>query len=366
MCVIVSLAPKQTVPTEILRNCYDHNHDGWGIMWVENGKVGGWKCVGDFSVFLKTWREVPRHLPRGVHFRIKTHGEVNRDNCHPFLIGEELGVMHNGTIQCPMPDAGMSDTHNFVYHELQPFLEGYEGNYMADVEFAKLLEDVTGWSKLLLMRKDGTILRTREKEWHKQGGIYFSNQHSLTKVYTNYCNRNTVKSYSPKDYDGCLANSVAKIGEYAGMPPYGTTAYEDWWALHEQRRQDNAAKLKLYHSKPVTEVSRGVLAETTVVETSDAEIAELEDRPPTVAELFDAQSDEINPNPVEEAETSEETVTIELDEIAAMSDKELLGLVQDLPISAVDVIRALLNTCLQASIEQLDVTKNVCLAVRTC
>lgn len=182
MCVIIHVDAKQTVEKKLLQNCYDNNRDGWGIMWAQDGKVHGLKELSDFDSFYKAWMSVPRSTMRGIHFRIKTHGLRNKDNCHPFLVGDKLSVMHNGVINTAAIEEDMSDTHNFVKYELAPILTGWE-DFMHDPDLVKLLDDITGNSKLLLINGEGEAVRTRENMWHKHEGIYYSNQHSLTAPY---------------------------------------------------------------------------------------------------------------------------------------------------------------------------------------
>ena len=49
-----------------------------------------------------------------VHFRIKSHGLVTKDNCHPFRMADGGAFIHNGIINIPGIPDGQSDTRWFV------------------------------------------------------------------------------------------------------------------------------------------------------------------------------------------------------------------------------------------------------------
>jgi predicted glutamine amidotransferase len=109
MCLILERNPAQgTGPDDAtIRAIYRKNPDGFGAMWLENGKVRTWKCVPrDADEAVAVW-----HYFDGVHvvahWRMCTHGHVTDDNAHPFDVVEgEIAVVHNGVI----PGHGDADT----------------------------------------------------------------------------------------------------------------------------------------------------------------------------------------------------------------------------------------------------------------
>jgi hypothetical protein len=60
-----------------------------------------------------TLETLDRDTMATVHFRLATHGNVNRDNAHPFDIGSNTFLMHNGMLrgaEYDCPDRRRSDT----------------------------------------------------------------------------------------------------------------------------------------------------------------------------------------------------------------------------------------------------------------
>lgn len=342
MCVIISLDPKQSIDKEVLRKCYDHNHDGWGIMWAENGKLEGWKCCGSFKSFIKTWKDVPRHAQRGIHFRIKTHGATNTDNCHPFNIGQDLSVMHNGIIQCPEIDKDMSDTHNFVKYELAPLVEGFEGDFMTDPDFKSLIEDMTGYSKLLIMDTQGRILRTNDKMWVVRSGIHFSNANSFYEApkvvtYSSYGHNSYSNSSTSRYSSGCVNRGTAVV-----IQPSNKEVNRSVLAT-EKNDDEELQKYAKEHSDLRSAYSRG--------ETDD--IDDYYDKL-----QYSVTRQDINPEETEDdAASSEVNISVDLEELATMPDNDLMDLIMDYPKSVMTTLKGLLNTCIKSGIVKLDVDK---------
>lgn len=123
MCIAI-FKPRKTQPDwDSYRAAYDNNPDGWGFAAARDGKLIVKKGVSSFNNFKKKFYEF-RHSPALVHFRIRTSGDINDRNCHPFMVSPDLAVIHNGMldIQCNV-DAKMSDTWHFVTQVLRPIHE---------------------------------------------------------------------------------------------------------------------------------------------------------------------------------------------------------------------------------------------------
>lgn len=137
MCIIAAKPAGVKMPTEqIIRNMWDGNRDGAGIMYVEQGKVRIEKGFMKYKAFSAALEEISRRLdltatPLVMHFRITTHGGTKPENTHPFpitdnvgalkkLIGVcDLGVAHNGIIPIS-PRKGISDTMEYIASQLAP------------------------------------------------------------------------------------------------------------------------------------------------------------------------------------------------------------------------------------------------------
>lgn len=221
MCVIIKVEPRKTLPKQLLQNCYDNNPDGWGIMSAEDNRLFFIKDVKDFNSFYTSWKEFDTSKPRAIHFRRKTSGLLNKENCHPFFAGSNepdksaVGMMHNGMISYTEKYKDMNDTFHFVMERVAPFVDKYP-NIINDPAFYELLEEVTSSSKLLFLTNKGDYHITNEKRWEKHHGCMFSNPGALQ-------GRNSTKTYSSG------STTSAKSSTSSLYPSSGYGHSTSWW-----------------------------------------------------------------------------------------------------------------------------------------
>ena len=73
MCIIINKIRGLEKPSkETLKNCWDSNPDGAGVMWNEEGKVHIRKGFMDFDSFYKFTETIQNPTEKGIvyHFRI--------------------------------------------------------------------------------------------------------------------------------------------------------------------------------------------------------------------------------------------------------------------------------------------------------
>lgn len=188
MCVIAVLPKHIALSQKILKNCYENNPDGFGIMALVDGKMQIAKSMGNFDVFLTEYRNFPQNVERALHFRWATHGALDEKNCHPFPVTPDLWLMHNGVINTCEVDDTFSDTWNFATHDLgrEEIIKSWGMDAIERPDFKAMLEKISAGSKLFFMDTQGRTLRTFEKDWHKERGCFFSNKHSLESKKTYY------------------------------------------------------------------------------------------------------------------------------------------------------------------------------------
>ena len=92
MCIIVSKERGIEMPSkEILKNCFNYNSDGAGLMYVTNGKVNivkGFMTFNSFYSYIEKLEKAYDMKEKAIvmHFRISTQGNVDEGNCHPYPI----------------------------------------------------------------------------------------------------------------------------------------------------------------------------------------------------------------------------------------------------------------------------------------
>ena len=199
MCIIVAKRKGLELPTkEILKNCFDYNRDGAGIMFNDGKQVFIEKGFMDFNSFYSRLMEIDKEVnlvnsDLALHFRISTSGNVDQGNCHPYPISTEtsqlrnlslvtdIGMAHNGVIRKHIPET------RSILNDTQTFIKNFVHNmYSSNKEFLtvganiKALEEEAG-SKLCFLDKDNMYIIGKFIE--ETNGILYSNDTYLSYDY---------------------------------------------------------------------------------------------------------------------------------------------------------------------------------------
>jgi len=173
MCIAIMKSENKKINKATLKRCYDANPDGAGFMYAENKKLNVQKGYFTFKDFYKEYKP---HENKQVllHFRIKTHGPIDKANCHPFLVNSGLGFIHNGIIS-GYGDSKESDTIAFNKAILKKIVAKHGNNSLFDDPMVELIENVIGYSKLVFLDRHGNykIMNEDKGSWHD--GIWYSN-----------------------------------------------------------------------------------------------------------------------------------------------------------------------------------------------
>ena len=214
MCIAILNTKGVTLKRELLNNCWQNNGDGAGMLWSNDGKMEVFKEMKSFDTFYDKYLDVRKSFGKQnivLHFRISTHGKINETNCHPFLVEDSLGFVHNGMIyNAPMSD-DYSDTYMFNESILKKFKPGFE----YDEDVLDLLADYIGnGSKLVFLNSEDDYAIVNEKAGHWNLGCWFSNE-SYKRV------------NSWVDYGG-VRKQKSSFGYTAGYYGWGYNAYDSY------------------------------------------------------------------------------------------------------------------------------------------
>jgi hypothetical protein len=184
MCIICHKPEGVSLPSkETLRTCFINNPDGAGFMLrdPDTGLISGNKGYMRFKKLyaaLATLGDI-KDLDMVIHFRIGTHGLMDKSATHPFPASKELndlaatawtsqmGIAHNGVIR-GFGDTRISDT--------QEFIQGYLNKMIRAVhleEIRELIADITTGSKWVFMTARGETYRIGQ--FIESDGCYYSN-----------------------------------------------------------------------------------------------------------------------------------------------------------------------------------------------
>lgn len=169
MCLIVErLDPKFQLTDADLNDYFGNNPDGWGLVLTD----GSTKVFRGMTLdALKKALKVVGSKPYYLHFRMATHGRVDKSMTHPFdVFGDgRLMLIHNGIVGCTPADKTKSDTWELA-RLLSTMLDHKDYSRTVRSEgFRFLMEAYLGSSnRLVLVDKHGGVT-FNDQLWHTMG-----------------------------------------------------------------------------------------------------------------------------------------------------------------------------------------------------
>jgi hypothetical protein len=143
MCIAILKPDGEKIKKDRLSTCFTNNDDGAGYMFAKDGTLHFFKGFFKFNEFWKSYVKnvVKNGNPMAaIHFRIKTHGKTNVDNCHPFKINGKL------------PE-----------------------NFIRNSAITSLIEESIGTSKLVFLDSKGQYLISNESLGKWDNNVWYSN-----------------------------------------------------------------------------------------------------------------------------------------------------------------------------------------------
>ena len=188
MCIIMYSPSGKSISENCIKNAFENNPDGGGIMWYDkNGNVHYKKGFDKVDDLVRFYNSLNPDLPRAVHCRIATSGKISTKTCHPFPIVEKISnmgnasglalngaLMHNGIFSRYTPTGGMncdySDTMNYTAQVIFPLVRSH---CIKNEGVINLLQDMT--SRVLLFLPKFQIMRFGTWVENKEEGFFASN-----------------------------------------------------------------------------------------------------------------------------------------------------------------------------------------------
>ncbi|UFK09564.1 hypothetical protein [Xanthomonas phage DES1] len=173
MCIALVKPAGVEISDETLRTCWDSNSHGAGFAYIKKGKVQIVKGLMKFADFLAAYKKLAatyKASPFLIHFRIRSAGDHNEDNTHPFQLNAGA-LIHNGTIHGTGASyqKGPSDTAIFV----EKFKDHL--NYETVVKVKDKLGKAIDYNKLAMLFDNGNYVIINEEKGMWDGGTWFSN-----------------------------------------------------------------------------------------------------------------------------------------------------------------------------------------------
>ena len=225
MCIAIYEPVGKSLSKSVLHTCWQNNSDGAGFMYARDNSLIIQKGFFKFKTFFKSYKSIhPKNYPVVLHFRIATHGQIDKENCHPHSVNENLAFVHNGIIATDNPTEALlsdqSDTMLFNEAVLKKLdIEYGKNNWLKSKVIMELIAGYIDGSKLIFMDNLGNIKIVNENLGEWNDGCWFSNSTYQTRFshaiasypYSGYGSSGIVNGYYWNEEEGRYTNKKTEI-----------------------------------------------------------------------------------------------------------------------------------------------------------
>lgn len=218
MCIAILCKKGKRINKETLRTCWENNPHGGGFMYAVDGQLvvrkGFMKFGSFYDALTKAWKTGAKNAVTCIHLRIATHGNIDKANCHPWRIGKDAAVIHNGILSCvSVPkDSPISDTGIYARDRLAQL----PANFIVFPEIVRLIgAEIGGFNKMVFLAGKGHWAIANEDKGIWKDDIWYSNTsyHPRPKIVitndaTTDCNLYSKSSYWSEKQDKPEATSI--------------------------------------------------------------------------------------------------------------------------------------------------------------
>jgi hypothetical protein len=251
MCLLVEQKASTKFTDEFLIDVYAKNRDGLGIMFADAGDLIVRKILPrNADDFVKYFREYADGRDCIWHARMQTHGDIDLDNCHPYMVTKNVWMAHNGILSSGNDnDRSKSDTWHFIRNIIEPAV-AYQPDLLLSPDYQAFIGDLIGNSnKFGFMTGSGqSVIINRSAGVTYQGawlsntyawsaskfgvGVSASTRSSLYSGYSGYKNGYSSKStYGYYDWEsGYTYDTKSKSVSHTSnsIKPIVKAAYNSW------------------------------------------------------------------------------------------------------------------------------------------
>lgn len=202
MCILIHHTPETQFSDEVLRDFYDNNSDGFGAFWGDGDKVHVLKHVGSVEDIITLYNDHCKGKECVIHFRMKTHGDIDYENCHPYHITDNLWLAHNGVLSTGnLADTTKSDTWHYIRNYLRPMVEKYGEDSLFDPQIQAFLASHIGTgNKFGIVHADGRIAVINRSQGVEHFGAWLSNTYAWSTRKFGYGSDYTTTDWTKSTY----------------------------------------------------------------------------------------------------------------------------------------------------------------------
>lgn len=181
MCILIHHPINTQFAVEQLQDFYNKNPDGFGAIVKHGDTVEVIKSVGKIDEIIELYQTQVSGREAVIHFRMKTHGDIDLANCHPYEVVPGIWLAHNGILSTGnAADPRMSDTWHYIQDFLKPMLE-HDPSMLFNQGFQKMIAShISGSNKFGFMTQEGEVVIINKDLGVEHKGVWYSNTYAWT------------------------------------------------------------------------------------------------------------------------------------------------------------------------------------------
>jgi len=181
MCILIHHPINTKFTVDQLQDFYDKNSDGFGAIVKHGDTVEVIKSIGQISEIIELYNEQVSGKEAIIHLRMKTHGDIDLNNCHPYEVIPGLYMAHNGILSTGnSKDTRMSDTWHYINDFLRPILKS-NPDMIFNPGFQAMISSHIGPSnKFGFMNSSGKAVIINKTSGVTHKGVWYSNTYAWT------------------------------------------------------------------------------------------------------------------------------------------------------------------------------------------
>jgi hypothetical protein len=207
MCIIAVKPEKVQFSRKTCETMWKNNPDGAGFMYSTGTELVIVKGLMTFDAFWNAYQNAGPLRKMVLHFRIKTHGDVNPENTHPFWVTKgKFALVHNGVIRQLINQTSAKESDTAVFARMLSENYSNPNICMKNPFIRSTLESYIGHSKVVFMDKKGEtiILNPELGKW--RGNVWYSNESFKEQTFSAIAS----KSQASLDFSAQLEKIIEK------------------------------------------------------------------------------------------------------------------------------------------------------------
>jgi len=235
MCILIHQPKDYCFTAEHLADFYSKNPDGFGAIVNHNDERGVvvYKIVGSLKDIEDLYFKSVACYESVIHFRMKTHGDIDLDNCHPYIVTDNLWMAHNGILSSGNDkDRSKSDTWHYIKDFIRPMLEQTPDALDNPYIRGYIGAHIGASNKFGFMSNEGKVYIINKHSGVEYDGVWYSNTYAWSPYKHGYEKAPSYNYYSGTNYN--KSGSVHNGNKHH----YGSSSSWRYWNELEESEYD--------------------------------------------------------------------------------------------------------------------------------